>query len=100
MLVFLWGGLGSDTTLKIAVGAYVLVIALMAAQAIGRGTVLRDASSTAVALGACIFMASDTLIAINRFVQPLPMAGLWVLSTYYTAQILIVLHVLPDKTRD
>ncbi len=100
MLAFLWGGLGSDTNLKIAVCAYVLVIALMTAQAIGRATVLRDASSTAVALGACIFMASDTLIAINRFVQPLPMAGLWVLSTYYTAQILIVLHALPDKTRD
>ena len=100
MLAFLWGGLGSDTNLKIAVCAYVLVIALMTAQAIGRATVLRDASSTAVALGACIFMASDTLIAINRFVQPLPMAGLWVLSTYYTAQILIVLHALPENARD
>ncbi len=100
MLVFLWRGLGSDIPLKIAVCAYVLVIALMTAQAIGRATVLRDASSIAVALGAGIFMASDTLIAINRFVHPLPMAGLWILSSYYTAQILIVLHALPDTARD
>jgi alkylglycerol monooxygenase len=65
----------------------------MAAQAIGRATVLRDAPSIAVALGAGIFMLSDSLIAIDRFVTPIPLAGLWVLSTYYAAQILIVLHV-------
>jgi len=47
-----------------------------------------------VAVGAVFFMLSDSLLAINRFVTPLPLSGLWVLSTYYTAQILIVLHVL------
>jgi alkylglycerol monooxygenase len=92
MYAFLWIGLTS-ATLKGAVGAYVLVIALMAAQAIGRATVLRDAPSMAVATGAGIFMLSDSLIAIDRFVTPIPLAGLWILSTYYAAQILIVLHV-------
>ncbi len=91
MFVFLWSGLG-DNRLKLAVAAYVTVIALMAAQAIGRATVLRDTGSKAVALGACIFMLSDSLIAVDRFVAPIPLAGLWILSTYYTAQILIVLH--------
>ena len=91
MLAFLWGGLGNNA-LKAAVAAYVAVIALMAAQAIGRATVLRDAQSIAVALGACIFMLSDSLIAVNRFVTPIPLAGLWVLSSYYLAQILIVLN--------
>jgi alkylglycerol monooxygenase len=92
LYAFLWCGL-SGVALKAAVGAYVAVIALMAAQAIGRATVLRDAPSIAVALGAGIFMLSDSLIAIDRFVTPIPLAGLWVLSTYYAAQILIVLHV-------
>ena len=91
MLAFLWGGLGNNA-LNAAVAAYVAVIALMAAQAIGRATVLRDAQSIAVALGACIFMLSDSLIAVNRFVTPIPLAGLWVLSSYYLAQILIVLN--------
>jgi alkylglycerol monooxygenase len=76
--------------LKGAVAAYALVIALMAAQAIGRATLLRDAPATAVAIGAVFFMLSDGLLAINRFAHPLPMAQFWVLATYYAAQVLIV----------
>lgn len=91
MLVFLWGNL-TGPGLRPAVAVYVLVICLMGAQAAGRATVLRDRAAVAAALGACVFMASDTLIAINRFVMPLPWAGLWILATYYAAQILIVLH--------
>lgn len=89
MLVWLWGGL-TDPGLKIAVPVYVGVIALMAAQAIGRATVLRDARAWGVAVGAVVFMLSDALIAVNRFVQPLPLAPLWILSSYYLAQCLIV----------
>ena len=70
--------------------AYVLVIALMAAQAIGRATVHRTATAIGVALGAAFFMLSDTLLALNRFVTPLPMAQLGVLTTYYAAQCLMV----------
>jgi uncharacterized membrane protein YhhN len=89
MYVWVWSGL-TDPILKVAVAAYVSVISLMVAQAIGRATVLRDTASKAVALGACVFMLSDSLIAINRFVQPLPTVSLWVLTTYYAAQILLV----------
>ncbi len=39
-------------------------------------------------------MLSDTLLAINKFVSPLPMSQVWVLSTYYAAQILIVRNML------
>lgn len=93
MYAWVWGGL-ADPVLKVAVVAYVSVIALMVAQAIGRAAV-RDAAATAVGLGACVFMLSDALIAINRFVQPLPLVSLWVLASYYTAQILIVHHARP-----
>jgi uncharacterized membrane protein YhhN len=68
----------------------------MAAQAIGRATVLRDRCSVLVALGACVFMASDALIAVNRFVQPVPLASLWILSLYYLAQTLIVFNTTTD----
>lgn len=81
--------------LRVAVTAYALVIALMAAQAIGRATVLRDPASVAVAVGAGFFMLSDTLLAINRFAQPLPMASFAVLATYYLAQVLIVSNSRP-----
>lgn len=92
MYAYLHPALGP--VLKVAVAAYALVIALMAAQAIGRATVLRDAPSVAVAAGALFFMLSDTLLAINRFAQPLPMAQFWVLATYYAAQVLIVRNAL------
>jgi len=103
MYAWVWGSLG-DPVLKVAVAAYVSVIALMTAQAIGRAVTQRDAAATAVALGACVFMLSDSLIAINRFVQPLPMVSLWVLSTYYLAQLLMAhnarpidVKVIPEK---
>src|SRR5256885_3327690 len=48
------------------VAAYVLVIALMAAQALGRARHLGGQPAWTVAIGACFFMASDSLLAINR----------------------------------
>ena len=98
MYAFLWAG-GLPTALRAPEAAYVLVIALMAAQAIGRATTLRDAPSLLVAVGAGFFMLSDSLLATNRFVTPLPMAQVWVLSTYYAAQVLIVWGMLPSVAR-
>ncbi|MGJ4748546.1 lysoplasmalogenase, partial [Leptospira sp. SA-E8] len=93
MYALLWAG-GLPVALRVPVAAYVLVIALMAAQAIGRARALRatdkDQGALLVALGAGFFMVSDGLLAINKFVTPLPLASLWVLSTYFLAQLLIV----------
>ena len=52
MYAFLWQG-GLPAALRVPVAAYVLVIALMAAQAWGRWAVLRDRPALWVALGAC-----------------------------------------------
>ena len=89
MYAFLWWG-GLPAALRAPVAAYVGVIALMAAQAWSRWDVQRDRAALMVALGACCFMLSDSLLAINRFVTPLPGAQVWVLSSYYAAQALIV----------
>lgn len=62
----------------------------MAAQALGRAQQLRDTAAWLVAAGAIAFVISDTLLAINRFLTPLPASPVWVLSTYYAAQCLIV----------
>lgn len=102
MYAVLWTG-GLPEALRLPVAAYVLVIALMTAQAWARYHVLGDGAALLVALGACSFMASDALLALNRFVTPLPWASLWVLATYYAAQGLIVHGMLaglapgPDK---
>jgi uncharacterized membrane protein YhhN len=92
-----------DPVLKIAVACYAIVIASMAAQAIGRATVLRDSNAVGVAVGACIFMLSDSILAIDKFAISVPMADFFVLATYYAAQILIVHNmrgaVTPDLIR-
>jgi len=76
--------------LKLAVAAYALVIAVMAAQAIVRASVLKDKRSVGVAAGAVLFMLSDTILAINKFAMPVPLSQFWILATYYMAQVLIV----------
>lgn len=97
MYAWLWrGGLPAD--LRIPVAVYVLVIALMAAQALGRAAELQTQASRTVALGACIFMLSDSVLAVDRFVQPVPLALLWVLATYYAAQFCIV-HGMVQELR-
>jgi alkylglycerol monooxygenase len=93
MYAFLYNGL--NPVLKIAVAAYVIVIALMAAQAIGRATLMRNRSSLYVAVGAGLFMLSDSLFATNKFALPLPMAQFGVLATYYAAQVLIACNASP-----
>jgi len=98
MYAWLWQG-GLPAELRIPVAVYVLVIALMAAQAIGRATELRTGAARTVALGACIFMASDSVLALDRFVQPVPLAILWVLATYYAAQFCIA-HGMVRGLRD
>jgi uncharacterized membrane protein YhhN len=85
---------GLPSELRVPVAAYVLVIAAMAAQAWGRAKHLGSAASLWVALGSSVFMLSDTLLALDKFVSPLPYAGLWVLASYYVAQGLIVRGVL------
>ncbi|KRD42408.1 hypothetical protein ASE52_22460 [Acidovorax sp. Root275] len=97
MYAFLWTG-GLPAALRAPVAAYVLVIALMAAQAIGRASVLCDGGAVLVAVGAAFFMLSDSLLATHRFVSPLPWSQVWVLGTYYAAQACIVAGVLKAAT--
>lgn len=89
MVAVLWVG-GLPPGLRGPVAVYALVISLMAAQAIGRAWLQRDRASVLVAAGAVAFVVSDTLLALNRFVIPLPASAVWVLGTYYAAQCLII----------
>jgi uncharacterized membrane protein YhhN len=89
MYAFRWFG-GLPSGLRAPVAAYVSVIALMVAQAVGRASALRSPASWLVAAGTCCFMLGDSLLATNRFVHALSMAQFWVLGSYYAAQLLIV----------
>ena len=56
-----------------------------------------EAAARWVGAAACIFMLSDALIAVNKFLTPVPLASFWILMTYYAAQLLIVHHVRGRK---
>jgi uncharacterized membrane protein YhhN len=84
----LWPGVPAG--LRLPVLAYVLCLASMAAQAavqwrVARGTA-RQRGAAVLALGGALFLASDALLATNKFAGPLPMSGLWILCSYWLAQ--------------
>ncbi|QBM30135.1 lysoplasmalogenase family protein [Hydrogenophaga pseudoflava] len=93
-----WSG-GLPPGLRAPVAAYVLVIALMVSQALGRARVHADPAAWRVAAGALCFMLSDTLLATDRFLVPLPARDLLVLATYYAAQCLMVAGLLGKAPR-
>ncbi|HEY1137985.1 MAG TPA: lysoplasmalogenase [Xanthomonadaceae bacterium] len=77
--------------LKIPVVAYTVVLAAMAAFALARAwtptvSSLLPRSARWAAIGAVLFMASDSLLAWDRFGGGIPMSALLVLGTYYAAQ--------------
>jgi len=76
--------------LQIPVMVYALVITVMAMQALFRYGGTNSKSFILVFAGAISFMVSDSLLAINKFMQPLPLAGLAIMFTYILAQYLIV----------
>ena len=84
----LWAGVPG--ALRAPVLGYVVCLATMAAQgavwwrsAIGRAD---ERLARAAAIGGLLFMTSDSLLAINKFALPLPLASLWILATYWAAQ--------------
>lgn len=77
--------------LKVAVVAYTVVLASMAAFALARAwtpavSSMLPRSARQGAIGAVLFMASDSLLAWDRFAGGIPMSALLVLGTYYAAQ--------------
>ena len=84
----LWAGVPG--ALRAPVVAYVLCLATMASQAAvwWRVAAGRDDAALArhAAIGGALFMASDSLLAINKFALPLPLSSLWILLTYWVAQ--------------
>lgn len=76
--------------MMLPITAYMIAISLMAIAAGFRN----DSQFMWVAMGALVFMVSDTLIAVNQFVAPFAYSGIAVMTTYYVAQLLICLGIV------
>lgn len=90
-LVGLWPHLPAD--MRVPVAVYVLLIGLMASLALARWRQQLPGGRLA-AIGALLFMASDSLLAWDRFAGPLPAAIAGVLLSYWAAQALIAISSL------
>ncbi|WP_397606750.1 lysoplasmalogenase [Silanimonas sp.] len=78
-----------------AVVAYVVVLTGMAAFAFGA----RERAGSRLAVGGALFVLSDGLLAWDRFASAVPLASLWVLSTYWAAQWCIARSIAAEARR-
>ncbi|MFN8439487.1 MAG: lysoplasmalogenase [Caldilineaceae bacterium] len=90
MLAYLWRAVGK---LRIYVIAYMLVISVMAWQGAEYWFESGTTASAVAAVGALLFLVSDSVLAIDRFRTKFATASIVVLSTYYVAQLLIAWSV-------
>jgi uncharacterized membrane protein YhhN len=96
LVIILFPVLGS---LQIPVLIYAAVLVLMVIQALFRFGRTNNTSFFLVFTGALLFMISDSLLAINKFLQPLPAAIAWIMSSYALAQFFIVQGLLKHDHR-
>jgi uncharacterized membrane protein YhhN len=97
ILLYLWPALGA---LRIPVVLYIGVITSMAWQGWARHLRVRTAGSLRAAWGALSFLASDGVLAVNRFRGPLgdrATITIVVLGTYLMAQWLIASSVGDER---
>lgn len=83
MLLLMWSGLGN---LKIPVTVYTSVIMIMGVSALFR----KADGASLVLIGAILFIASDSLLALNKFYEDFVAADFWVMLTYILAQYFII----------
>jgi uncharacterized membrane protein YhhN len=91
LLRFLWPYL---ERMKAPAVVYMVVIVIMAWQATGRSAQGSGLSGWLAAAGAVLFVASDSVLTVNRFARPFQNARLIYMSAYYLAQWLIALAVV------
>jgi uncharacterized membrane protein YhhN len=72
------------------VWVYGITITTMGYFATTRASAVSKLSFWTIFFGAILFISSDSIIAINKFAQEIPYSPIWIMSTYVSAQYLIV----------
>lgn len=90
LFYFLRNGLGD---MLVPVLIYMTVILTMSTTAFLRQGRVTEISYHSVFLGAILFMVSDSLLALNKFYQALPLANILIMLTYALAQYFIVIGI-------
>jgi uncharacterized membrane protein YhhN len=95
MLLLIWPALGA---LRWPVVAYVAVIATMAWQALARWRHIRTGDAQLAAIGALVFLCSDSALAVRKFHGEFAGSVVVVLGTYWVAQWCIATSVTVRRT--
>jgi len=85
---------GTDTVMIVAVVVYASVITVMVVSTMAMYGNDTSIQSKLMMVGAMLFMFSDSVIAINKFVLEIPLSGLFIMVTYTLAQWLITLGAI------
>ena len=94
LMSLLMPGLG---TLKYPVLVYGMVISFFGITALQNQITRRKASSGILLVGAVLFIVSDSLIAINKFVEPHMVYPVAIMLTYVLAQYFIYRYVISTE---
>ena len=76
--------------LLIPVFIYTSVIVTMVIFALNRMGRVSDLSFKLIYYGALVFMLSDSLLAVNKFLSPIPYSGVLIMVPYIVAQFMIM----------
>lgn len=79
--------------MRIPVMLYALVLMTMGWQAAALWAVMRDIATLLAMVGALLFIASDSILALDKFRAPILQRDLLIMSTYYGALLLIAWSV-------
>lgn len=94
LVVILYPVLGA---LKIPVIVYATIITWMALTALFRYGRTTSKSFWLVFTGAALFMTSDSILAINKFLTPVSNAGFFIMATYISAQCCIAMGLVEHE---
>lgn len=85
--------------LKIPVIVYASVISIMLLFAFNGFLVWENPGNKYILIGAIAFVISDTILAINKFYEPIERSSFFIMLTYLVAQYLIALGILKLNPR-
>lgn len=90
-MYILWPYLGE---MKIPVLIYGITISTMLSAAMWQYQKLENKTALFFIIGATLFVASDSLLAFNRFRESFNLAGVSIMTTYILAQLFIVIGAI------
>ena len=83
-----------DAVLRVAVFVYMVALLSMSSMALNRFGNGHPISFSYIFIGSLLFVLSDTMIALNKFLVAIPYEGVLIMTTYICAQYLIMRGLL------